>query len=523
MSATSPPVSKSEHTITGTQHSGIEHAALHYSDVFNTRAAYFDIYSIVMPGHHLTTDAFYAAAQGAVQDHENEVILSRSLIQSYVEEESVDTKRDILENIAKYFKEAERSTKREIFIISPFGRTTDFFAIPPDWVARLLEEVVAAIRGQTPDFQYIHEGWTAVTDEDFGMSLVSIIMYHIHLRTVEGPVDASGLGESERIRDYCFWTYVNMELRRRQEQGDFIPGTHDLLDATISSEPGSETEDLSLEYGTGCDAQKRKRNSDGEVGAEVEAEIKYFFPDEEDSDPTWPGPLLELPPGLIGANVALPADQDDPFSQFFGSQLPATQALIEDLKQIFNNQHLLSLGFATCESILTRHGQDTSQTMVNTIREMYGAILHEKGLAYQKQTQAVGLRLAILFAAVIKVSEAQQLVWFSSQNQNEGVYHVETAHLDWTSVHTVAEGFAPEGFKGLYTAQVCEKLFKFAFNGDNKNLLLSALYWNTLREAPFQQRPEGKDSILTPNPQYSGTCQRCLTPISRGFSHIVKQ
>ncbi|GKU20967.1 hypothetical protein FLAG1_08567 [Fusarium langsethiae] len=177
MSAISRAVSESGNAaVTGTQHSqhsehltDIEHAALHYTGLFNTTTAFLSIQSIIF-GPDLTPDTFYAGAQGALQDLENEAIISMHLIRSYANEQSMDTKRGILKDIAEYFKEAEPPTKREIFIISPSDSIVEFFVRcgifnhtltvtgytrqrtrPPAWVERLLEEVVAAIRVRIPD------------------------------------------------------------------------------------------------------------------------------------------------------------------------------------------------------------------------------------------------------------------------------------------------------------------------------------------------------------------------------------
>ncbi|KAM0320611.1 hypothetical protein ACHAPQ_009894 [Fusarium lateritium] len=134
-------------------------------------------------------------------------------------------------------------------------------------------------------------------------------------------------------------------------------------------------------------------------------------------------------------------------------------------------------------------------------------VLEEQGLAYQQKSQARRLRPGILNTAVIRVSEAQALVSFSAEND---MYYLEDSLVDWKSVCAMVEGLALEGLKGLYTEQVCKKLYDAEIFPFEKQWVQQACNWEMLRGAFFVREPWSMDTILVPDPEKSGTCPRCL-------------
>ncbi|KAM0269392.1 hypothetical protein ACHAPA_004326 [Fusarium lateritium] len=454
-----------------------------------------------MPGNDMTTHVFLMAAQAALLDPENDTIVPEYLISSYIEPEPSETKRGIVERIADYFKEAKPPTKREVFIISPFDETVQLLVSCgihnnklnitiylssgrksplPKWVTRLLHEVVAVIGKHKPDCQLLlPDKFIALPKEDFGLAMIAVIKHHIWLRTQEhSQTHAERLRDTESLRRECFWRFVNTEAER-QGGIKYIP--------EVDTDPHI-----------------------------LDAEIKHFFPDEEEEDSGDEMLTYAVAPGFVGRNVALPSDQiHGALSQFLGDQLTTTQALVDSLREVFRDRRLLSLGLEVCEDILTRQGQDTSPAMFTTIREMYGAVLEEQGLAYQQKSQATGLRLGIVHTAVIRVSEAQALVSFSAEND---MYYLEDSLVDWKSVCAMVEGLAPEGLKGLYTEQVCKKLYDAEIFPFEKQWVQQACNWEMLRGAFFVREPWSMDTILVPDPEKSGTCPRCLA-----YVHLLSE
>jgi len=525
----------------------IELAAKVYCEKSTSAKARRHIMSM-MPGNDLTTDGFYAGAQGAFIDPRYEGFVPRSLIRSYFEETSTEAKIAIIENVSDYFKAAEPGINRVTFIIPPFheedkdkdgeeeevkkknknkdknedetikylvkcttrndtstmtvyGSSQGVLSTSLNRVIELVRKVIAAIRVYAPNFQFHEEERTVLPDENLGVSLLATLRYHVYLRTgAEDLAKVSLLVDVERIRNECFREYIKRE--------SII--TSDSHDRKRRRDASDEDEEYEVEPF----AATNYLPSPPTVGPEIE----HLFPQDEESDSDDEDkPLCTLSPTVFGANVALPSTQiHATLSQFLGTQLSTTQALVDELRTIFHVRCLLSLGSAICEDILTRHGQDVSETMIATTRELYGAILVEQGLAYQKRLQAKGLRLGILFVALIKVSEAQMLVTFSNEH---GMYFLEEAHVDWRSVSAVAEGLAPEGFKGLYTPRTCEALYESDVISSHKHWMLEAPNWEHLRVTTFELQLENGDTILTPSSQYSGTCSRCWVYVQMRSEH----
>lgn len=144
----------------------------------------------------------------------------------------------------------------------------------------------------------------------------------------------------------------------------------------------------------------------------------------------------------------------------------------------------VSLGSTACKDILTRHRQDTAR------REVYRAVLAPRGLAYQQKSQA--LLLGILNTAVIRIPEAQALFSFSAENilLRISPYGLEIGICNSQWPH-------PEGFEGLYTGQVCKKLYDagiFVIQKqyiDNANSLYSQLCRNAHESKQTQPQPRG--------------------------------
>lgn len=391
----------------------IELAARVYCEKSTSAKARRHIMSM-MPGNDLTTDGFYAGAQGAFIDPRYEGFVPRSLIRSYFEETSTEAKIAIIENVSDYFKAAEPGINRVTFIIPPFhekdkdkdgeeeevknknknkdknedetikylvkcttrndtstmtvyGSSQGVLSTSLNRVIELVRKVIAAIRVYAPNFQFHEEERTVLPDENLGVSLLATLRYHVYLRTgAEDLAKVSLLVDVERIRNECFREYIKRE--------SII--TSDSHDRKRRRDASDEDEEYEVEPF----AATNYLPSPPTVGPEIE----HLFPQDEESDSDDEDkPLCTLSPTVFGANVALPSTQiHATLSQFLGTQLSTTQALVDELRTIFHVRRLLSLGSAICEDILTRHGQDVSETMIATTRELYGAILVEQGLAY---------------------------------------------------------------------------------------------------------------------------------------------
>ncbi|KAF5530461.1 hypothetical protein FMEXI_13548 [Fusarium mexicanum] len=118
-----------------------------------------------------------------------------------------------------------------------------------------------------------------------------------------------------------------------------------------------------------------------------------------------------------------------------------------------------------------------------------------------------GLTLSILFAAIVPISELQLLVYYDKKNDK---YFLHGDEVDWISVSTVAEGLAPNGFKGLYSPEACRDMFLSKETDDFRQNAMLPKNWETFRTTmSFDDDHPGMVDHFARNVGDEGTCLEC--------------
>ncbi|KLO98939.1 uncharacterized protein FFB20_03662 [Fusarium fujikuroi] len=480
-----------------------EAASLYHEDIIpeSTRD---DLLS-VMPGSSFPADAFCKTAETIFIVPSHESIVPRDLITSYFEAECDVSKLEILEDIMNFFQDPSPGKRRETFIVSPFNDrinflvrysahshersltilgTSDVIRNVPAWLVQLIDTIFCIMRLRVPSFEPKVFSWF-LDQQRLGLTLIAQLGRFVHLGTDPSDIQSLSMFPAiEDIRNDGFWDFAGAGSRSQLHGGrlGFVGcsesmGEGDLADDEsqgAQAQPRSRARSRSPPFLRRSSRLKRRR-VDYSEGSDIDIDLRAKSSSHEDKD------------GLY-------SDIEQESDQSYGAQTDTAE---------FSSQE---------DSVPDAYAKAPVKAKATPVIPTFT----EADLIFPL-TQPDDLKLAVLFAASIQVTQLQTLVYYSCK---EASYCLATAVIDWVSVSIVAEGLAPSDLKGLYAPEVCSQLYESDEHAEFRRKALLGPNWERLRGiSSFEGMQPQEGDLFGLNDVDSGTCGRCRAFIHRLAEH----
>jgi hypothetical protein len=161
-------------------------------------------------------------------------------------------------------------------------------------------------------------------------------------------------------------------------------------------------------------------------------------------------------PQWIGLNRVLPMSQN--ITLFSNGSFGANSDLCDALRQFYHQTGKHSLEMLDIQSLIGDSGnfismneQGVPGSVQNTVRKLYNDVLRENGLAYENtQARATRLLLPILWGLARHLTEAGLIL-----GERNSEYILHWAAVDWCRIAQLAQNFAPDKMKDVYSAAFC--------------------------------------------------------------------